>query len=149
MVSKVKGHATEEHIQQGIATREDQIGNDRSDKAATEAKRQQRLPQQNVLQRMATRWANWKAGVKLIQNMMLNILEATRSQRTQQTTGCSLTTLHRKALVEIKWPPFPEERDVRGIRRSQSALPLGHSKWQDQIAAWLENGSGPNQTGYR
>ena len=33
-ISKVKGHATEKNIQDGISTAKDKIGNDRADRAA-------------------------------------------------------------------------------------------------------------------
>ena len=90
-VTKVKGHATDEDVGQGIAKVEDKEGNDNADKAADKGAKdkQEKLPA--VASLHARRAKEYQQLTRRIQNSICNIEKdekELREQRDRRRTNC-------------------------------------------------------------
>ena len=115
-LTKVKGHATDQQVAQGLVPIEQKIGNDGADNGATHARKAQRESYLIVFKALQERNTKAKQLTQAVQDMMLQILDDTRIFRNKILDTVDVTSNHRKALVEIETLPVPTYLDLRRIR---------------------------------
>ena len=138
-LTKVKGHATDQQVAQGLVPMEQKIGNDGADNGATHARKAQRENYFIVCKALQERNTKATQLTKAVQDMMLQILDDTRIFRNQILDTVDVTSNHRKALVEITALPVPTYQDLRRIRMGGTTwLGKAMASWQLRLAQWLE-----------
>ena len=122
----------------GTTTPARKQGNDLADKAATNAKTAQRNEQRHILGLLNRRWVHVKHMTKLIQDMQLDIVAATRQRRDAIVQEANMTTTHRRKLQEVSYPSmYPQAERRRLRRRTQTWLTKGTAGWQHALAEWI------------
>ena len=139
-LTKLKGHATVQDILDGRILPEHMRGNCMADHGATTAREAQRKELRHGLKLLSARWREAKQDIKVIQDMMVSIVNHTRGIRDQILQETRFSDTHRKSLVEITGiPELPPGAPTRRLRRLTRTLTRnGMAHWQAVLGDWLQ-----------
>ena len=137
-VSKVKGHATTSHVAQGDVPAEQKEGNDHADTGAELAHAKQDRWKVDLMPALVARWNHCQQTVAAIQDMMLMIIDATRTRRQQLVETAQLSSTHRKRLVFARPLCAPRGLATLLVRTVTTRLyQPRHASWQLQLQQFL------------